>query len=139
MTSPTERCGEECADGHTRAGRCTRRDDTRLRTLHARLMAEADHHDRCTTASHTTEGAAAHDGIAAGLRIAAALTRQQGADSDDLVHVGWWCWRGDPHGHLATMACRSDNVPIHVPSEWADDMRAVIQRIHDGDDPEETR
>lgn len=51
-----------------------------------------------------------------------------------LVHVGWWCWRGDNHGHLATMACRSDNVPIHVPAEWADEMRAVIQRIEDGDD-----
>lgn len=53
-----------------------------------------------------------------------------------LVHVGWWCWRGDNHGHLATMACRSDNVPIHVPAEWADEMRAVIQRIEDGDEPE---
>ncbi|MET9909741.1 hypothetical protein ABZZ74_23550 [Streptomyces sp. NPDC006476] len=55
-------------------------------------------------------------------------------DNPELVHVGWWCWRGDNHGHLATMACRSDNVPIHVPAEWADEMRAVIQRIEDGDD-----
>ncbi|MFJ6579293.1 hypothetical protein ACIQMY_25440 [Streptomyces sp. NPDC091368] len=57
-------------------------------------------------------------------------------EAEPLVHVGWWCWRGDNHGHLATQACRSDNVPIHVPTEWADDMRAVIQRIEDGDEPE---
>lgn len=58
-------------------------------------------------------------------------------DNPELVHVGWWCWRGDNHGHLATTACRSDNVPIHVPAEWADEMRAVIQRIEDGDDEPE--
>ncbi|MYW46356.1 hypothetical protein [Streptomyces sp. SID161] len=57
-------------------------------------------------------------------------------ESEELVHVGWWCWRGDNHGHLATMACRSDNVPIHVPAEWADEMRAALQRIEDGDEPE---
>lgn len=56
---------------------------------------------------------------------------------EPLTHVGWWCWRGDNHGHLATMACRSDNVPIHVPAEWADEMRAVIQQIEDGDDESE--
>lgn len=55
-------------------------------------------------------------------------------DNELLEHVGWWCWRGDNHGHLATTACRSDNVPIHVPADWADEMRAVIQRIEDGDD-----
>ncbi|WP_225840284.1 hypothetical protein [Streptomyces sp. NK08204] len=59
------------------------------------------------------------------------------ADGEELVHVGWWCWRGDNHGHLATMACRSDNVPIHVPAEWADDMRAVLQRLEDGDEDDD--
>jgi hypothetical protein len=59
---------------------------------------------------------------------------EQTDNETPLVHVGWWCWRGDKQGHLATMACRSDNVPIHVPAEWADEMRAVIQRIEDGDD-----
>ncbi|WP_069766023.1 hypothetical protein [Streptomyces sp. LUP47B] len=59
----------------------------------------------------------------------------QAAD-EQLSQVGWWCWRGDNHGHLATEPCRSDNVPIHVPAEWADEMRAVIQRIEDGDDEE---
>src|SRR5690606_8846140 len=54
--------------------------------------------------------------------------------SPPLVHVGWWCWRGGNHGHLAAMACRSDNGPIHVPAEWEDDMRAVIQRLEDEDD-----
>ncbi|MGW2721379.1 hypothetical protein [Streptomyces sp. NPDC001492] len=56
------------------------------------------------------------------------------SDEDPFEHVGWWCWRGDNHGHLATTACRSDNVPIHVPADWADEMRAVIQRIEDGGD-----
>jgi len=55
-------------------------------------------------------------------------------NTEALVQVGWWCWRGDGHGHLATTACRSDNVPIHVPAEWELDMRAVIERIEDGDD-----
>ncbi|MGW7726269.1 hypothetical protein ACWGJ6_23405 [Streptomyces canus] len=55
---------------------------------------------------------------------------------EELTHVGWWCWRGDNHGHLATQPCRSDNVPLHAPAEWADEMRAVIQRIEDGDDGE---
>lgn len=57
---------------------------------------------------------------------------QQGAEAP-LVHVGWWCWRGTGRGHLATTACRSDNVPLHVPAEWADEMRAVLQRIDDGE------
>lgn len=61
---------------------------------------------------------------------------QQDAESP-LVHVGWWCWRGTGHGHLATTACRSDNVPLHVPAEWADEMRAVLQRVEDDVDPDE--
>jgi hypothetical protein len=68
---------------------------------------------------------------------APARSGQPDTDEDDeLLHVGWWCWRGDNHGHLATTPCRSDNVPIHVPAEWADDMRAVLQRIEDGDEPD---
>ena len=55
--------------------------------------------------------------------------------AEPLVHVGWWCWRGNDHGHLAEMACRSDNVPIHVPAEWADEMRAVVQHLTDGHEP----
>ncbi|WP_185909184.1 hypothetical protein [Streptomyces sp. WAC01280] len=54
---------------------------------------------------------------------------------DRLAHVGWWCWRGNDHGHLADTACRSDNVPIHVPTEWADDMRAVIEHLADTHEP----
>ncbi|MFI5473164.1 hypothetical protein ACIA6D_23355 [Streptomyces cacaoi] len=57
---------------------------------------------------------------------------------EPLTHVGWWCWRGDNHGHLATTPCRSDNVPLHAPADWADEMRAVIQRIEDGDEDETT-
>ncbi|MFD3333560.1 hypothetical protein ACFWV1_13070 [Streptomyces sp. NPDC058700] len=51
-----------------------------------------------------------------------------------LAHIGWWCWRGNNHGHLADIPCRSDNVPIHVPSEWADEMRAVVQHLTDDHD-----
>ncbi|MFF2383699.1 hypothetical protein [Streptomyces sp. NPDC058108] len=67
----------------------------------------------------------------------ALVTSEQQTDDEPLVHVGWWCWRGGNHGHLATMACRSDNVPIHVPAEWETEMRAVIQRLEDGDDEEQ--
>ena len=67
---------------------------------------------------------------------AAGLDASQPA-TDPLVHVGWWCWRGDNHGHLATTACRSDNVPLHVPTEWADEMRAVIQHLTDDHEPGE--
>lgn len=64
-------------------------------------------------------------------RAAVLAEAQQAGQGEQLVHVGWWCWRGTGHGHLATQACRSDNVPLHVPAEWADDMRAVLQRIED--------
>lgn len=37
---------------------------------------------------------------------------------------------------LAATPCRSDNVPLHAPADWADEMRAVIQRIEDGDEDE---
>lgn len=70
--------------------------------------------------------------------VAAEARAEQAVEEtpDRLVHVGWWCWRGNDHGHLVTQACRSDNVPIHVPTEWADDMRTVIARIEDGDEPD---
>ncbi|TXS16062.1 hypothetical protein EAO71_35135 [Streptomyces sp. ms191] len=58
-------------------------------------------------------------------------------ETEQLVHVGWWCWRGNDHGHLADMACRSDNVPIHVPTEWAAEMRAVIEHLTDNHEPGE--
>lgn len=58
-------------------------------------------------------------------------------ETEPLVHVGWWCWRGNNHGHLTSEACRSDNVPIHVPAEWADEMRAVIQHLTDDHAPGE--
>lgn len=52
-----------------------------------------------------------------------------------LVQVGWWCWRGDDHGHLVDIPCRSDNVPLHVPAEWATEMRALIQHLTDAHEP----
>lgn len=42
---------------------------------------------------------------------------------EDLVHVGWWCWRCTG---LVSMPCRSDNVPIYVPKEWAEDFRNEV-------------
>ncbi|HEX6518305.1 MAG TPA: hypothetical protein VF049_22280 [Nocardioidaceae bacterium] len=58
--------------------------------------------------------------------------------AEQLVHVGWWCWHGDNHGHLGTHPCRSDNVPIHVPTEWAGEMTDLIQHLTDDHDPAET-
>lgn len=51
-----------------------------------------------------------------------------------LVQVGWYCWRCRA---VNRMACRSDNVPVHVPVEWADEMRAEIARREDEDDGDE--
>lgn len=54
-----------------------------------------------------------------------------------LVQVGWYCWRGE--GHLAERACRSDNVPVYVPAEWATEMGAEIRRLgEDYDWPDES-
>lgn len=47
----------------------------------------------------------------------------------ELVHVGWYCWRGGcehQDGHLAAMPCKSDSVPIYVPKEWEGEMRKVL-------------
>lgn len=53
--------------------------------------------------------------------------------SNNLVQVGWYCWRCHA---INAQACRSDNVPIHVPAEWADDMEAEIARRED--EPDDT-
>lgn len=109
-----------------------------------RVRAECDRIEAAVTDNPTSPDLAG--GYLACLRhIRAALdehqeqptTGEQQAEDEQLVHIGWWCWRGDNHGHLVTSPCRSDNVPLHAPTEWADDMRAVIQRIEDGDDEEE--
>lgn len=95
-------------------------------------------HD-CLGKNLTCSGCALRDKIRAALdehQEQPATVERQPA-TEQLVHIGWWCWRGDNHGHLVTSPCRSDNVPLHAPTEWADDMRAVIQRIEDGDDEEE--
>lgn len=41
----------------------------------ARILADADHHEKCAALSKTEEGATAHSGMAAGLRIAAEHVR----------------------------------------------------------------
>ncbi|MFH9072707.1 hypothetical protein [Streptomyces alboflavus] len=55
--------------------------------------------------------------------------------TDPLPQVGWYCWRGG--GHLTAEPCRSDNIPIHAPAEWATDMEAEIRRRSD-DEPGDT-
>lgn len=52
-------------------------------------------------------------------------------DFPQPVPVGWYCWRCQG---LVEQPCRSDNVPVSVPAEWADDMRAEIRRLGDEDD-----
>lgn len=52
-------------------------------------------------------------------------------DSPQLVQVGWYCWRCEG---LVEQPCRSDNVPVSVPAEWADDMLAEIRRLAEEDD-----
>ncbi|MFD5899115.1 hypothetical protein [Streptomyces sp. NPDC060366] len=46
------------------------------------------------------------------------------------MQVGWCCWRC--HG-IVTQACRSDNVPVHVPANWVDHMRLEIAQREEGD------
>jgi hypothetical protein len=78
-------------------------------------------------------------------RLAAEAPKEQGAQADEmpaseeLVHIGWWCWRGDNHGHLTAMACRSDNVPVSVPADWARDMEAEIRRLSEEPDDVDLR
>lgn len=56
-------------------------------------------------------------------------------DEGPLVQIGWYCWRC--HG-INPDPCRSDAVPIHVPAEWADDMRTEIEEDHDEPAPQPT-
>lgn len=58
--------------------------------------------------------------------------RVESSSEDELVHVGWFCWRAG--GHLAEMACRSDCVPIHVPKEWEKDFREYLRKLEDEPD-----
>ena len=53
-------------------------------------------------------------------------------DSPELVQVGWYCWRCEG---LVEQPCRSDNVPVSVPAEWAGDMEAEIRRH--GEEPDD--
>ena len=50
-------------------------------------------------------------------------------EGEDLVQIGWYCWRC--HGVNAT-ACRSDAVPVYVPREWEQDMRREIEEHGNG-------
>jgi hypothetical protein len=52
-------------------------------------------------------------------------------DNPELVHVGWYCWRCEG---LVEQPCRSDNVPVSAPAEWASEMEAEIRRLGKEDD-----
>jgi hypothetical protein len=69
------------------------------------------------------------------------LYRIPTAESDEeqpsvLVQVGWYCWRC--HG-IVTQACRSDNVPIHVPSDWEQEMAREISEREEDDSAAEAQ
>ena len=51
--------------------------------------------------------------------------------SEQLVQVGWYCWRCEG---LVERPCRSDNVPVSVPADWAGDMLAEIRRLDEEPD-----
>lgn len=53
--------------------------------------------------------------------------------AEALVQVGWYCWRCEG---LVEKSCRSDNVPVSVPADWADDMLAEIRRLDEEPDDE---
>lgn len=58
-----------------------------------------------------------------------ALAAMDAETDGPLVHVGYYCWlAGCEHqdGHLADTLCRSDSVPIYVPTKWEKDMRGVM-------------
>ena len=61
----------------------------------------------------------------------AMVTRLQTGEQPALAHVGWYCWRCRG---LVSRACRSDNVPVHVPVEWEKSMVAEIERKSEGDE-----
>jgi len=53
-----------------------------------------------------------------------------------LVQVGWYCWRC--HGIVAE-PCRSDNVPVHVPADWEQDMtREISEREEESEGEDDT-
>ncbi|MFF7335410.1 ParB N-terminal domain-containing protein [Streptomyces sp. NPDC008150] len=83
---------------------------------------------------HTAEGCQVEICGCIAFAVPAKPTAAVSQPVPSLVHVGWWCWRGTGEGHLAATACRSDNVPLHVPAEWAADMRAMLARLEDDDE-----
>jgi hypothetical protein len=52
-------------------------------------------------------------------------------DNSGLVQVGWYCWRCEG---LVERPCRSDNVPVSVPADWARDMETEIRRLSEEPD-----
>lgn len=55
--------------------------------------------------------------------------QREGVDTNpDLRYVGRYCWRCEG---LVTDSCQSDNVPIYVDAEWADDMKTEIARLEE--------
>ncbi|MFF3151851.1 hypothetical protein [Streptomyces sp. NPDC057910] len=122
-----------------------------FRALADQYAAKAAEAERHAEASAIDDARLAQQGIAAGWQHAEFLLRHTLADldsprtildnpptSDDgannLVQVGWYCRSRQA---VTTQSCCSDNVPIHVPAEWAGEMAAEIARRVDDADPVE--
>ncbi|MFE4867679.1 hypothetical protein [Streptomyces sp. NPDC056682] len=57
-------------------------------------------------------------------------------EPNDLVQIGWYCWHCRA---INTQACRSDNMPIHVPAEWVPGMETeIVRRKEERDDTDLT-
>lgn len=57
--------------------------------------------------------------------------------TERLAVVGWWCDRGgdsDAPGHLVATPERAGNVPLLVPAECADEVRALLLKYAAEDD-----
>lgn len=78
--------------------------------------------------SHTDPGALREP--AGDQRDAEGPERPPDGRTDDLVLVGWYCWRCR---NLNAAPCRSDCVPVHVPTEWATDMERELEQRESGD------
>ncbi len=54
--------------------------------------------------------------------------------TERLAVVGWWCDRGGENGHFVVKPERTGNVPILVPVEVADEVRALLLTYSDDED-----
>lgn len=102
----------------------------------------AEYNRRLTEPMSEQAAAALRERLASGDLPVRKVRRRDGSCSppapetepNNLVQVGWYCWRCRA---VNTQACRSDNVPIHVPADWAPDMETEIARREEERDDED--